>query len=206
MELFGGVIEADSYFKVRRIEREGDGDKDADRQMVRNKQLQGCWEKQHCHQQEGAKFCSTLLLITSKQKEVEHQKTRCPFSDTHIGGVKQSIPLHRFKICFYLVGIYVSIFVFIAVQITSFLPIFLSHFLPLFIPVPLPLASLSVFCWAVGSDIARSIPTRRCISSISSFCFVKQQFNQCLVFPTHRLDKSWQLPSLLVREPEECRN
>lgn len=38
----------DSYFEVR--EGEGVGDKDPDRQMVRNKQLQGCWEKQHCHQ------------------------------------------------------------------------------------------------------------------------------------------------------------
>lgn len=39
-----------------------------------------------------------------------------------------------------------------------------------------------------GSDIARSITTRRCISSISSFCFVKQQFNQCLVW---RWSGSW---------------
>lgn len=39
-----------------------------------------------------------------------------------------------------------------------------------------------------GSDFARSITTRRCISSISSFCFVKQQFNQCLVW---RWSGSW---------------
>ena len=79
-------------------------------------------------------------------------------------------------------------------------------FLSDFFPIPFLLLCLLPSCYTFGSDIARSIPTHRCISSISSFCFVKQQFNQCLLFPTHGLDKSWQLPSLLVREAEECRN
>lgn len=85
---------------------------------------------------------------------------------------------------------------------TSLFSIFLSDFLS---PSLCLFPSSPSSCYAFGSDIAKSIPTYRCISSISSFCFVKQQFNQCLLFPTYGLVKSWQLPSLLVREAEECR-
>lgn len=82
------------------------------------------------------------------------------------------------------------------------------HFSPavcfLFFLVCLFLSPLSC-CQAFGSETAWSITTRRCISSISSFCFVKQPPNQYLVFLTHGLDNRQQLPSVLVREPVECR-
>lgn len=82
--------------------------------------------------------------------------------------------------------------------------IILFHFPFWFPPASLPFSCASSLpslssCYVFGSDIAKLIPTHRCISSISCFCFVKQQLNQCLLFPTHGLGKGWQLPSLLVR-------
>lgn len=89
----------------------------------------------------------------------------------------------------------------------------LSQSLPVFLISSLsPFLLLCVFpscpssCYAFGNDIARSIPTHRCISSIGRFCFVKQQFNQCLLFPAHGLDQDLQLPSLVGREADGCRN
>lgn len=75
------------------------------------------------------------------------------------------------------------IFLQIPIKITSFLPNF-SHSL---INLCCFLMHPTFSCYAFGSDIAKSIQTHRCISSISSFCFVEQQFNQCLLL--HRLDK-----------------
>lgn len=99
-------------------------------------------------------------------------------------------------------AIYVLAFDIISVH-RSF-PSYLLTFIPFPVFPVLFLFPLSR-CQAFGSETPWSITTRRCISSISSFCFVKHPPNQCLVFRTYGLDNRQQLPSVLVREPAECR-